>query len=321
MPSFGEKLKRERERQGITLQQISVSTKIGVRMLQAIEDEQFAQLPGGIFNKGFVRAYARFLGLDEEETVGGYLKASGNDLPADSPETALQASLSGDLPAQRGISRDRVGADTDNRNSGRRKSIDIDIDVEGAEGAGLERQLPWGIFAALLLVTALTLSLWNRFERGRTSPTASAESIANSISVSSASSNSSSNSSGLLSKADRREKETPASMSPAAAQTSLAPTAAAYVQSSASSPVEASEFSVVIQARQNSWITITADGKPLVSELMTAGSERTVRGRKEVTVKAGNSGALDFELNGKKLASAGEYGQVKTITFGPRGII
>ena len=59
MPSFGEKLKLEREKRKITLDQISASTKIGTRMLQALEEDRFTQLPGGIFNKGFVRAYAR----------------------------------------------------------------------------------------------------------------------------------------------------------------------------------------------------------------------------------------------------------------------
>ena len=62
LPSFGEKLRREREKRSITLDQISESTKIGTRMLQALEDDRFSQLPGGIFNKGFVRAYARHLG-------------------------------------------------------------------------------------------------------------------------------------------------------------------------------------------------------------------------------------------------------------------
>src|SRR6202051_3271583 len=86
LPSFGEKLKLEREKRKITLEEISVSTKIGTRMLQALEENKFNQLPGGIFNKGFVRAYSRCLGLDEDQTIADYLQASGDALPA-SPET------------------------------------------------------------------------------------------------------------------------------------------------------------------------------------------------------------------------------------------
>src|SRR5205814_6694063 len=73
--SFGERLKRERELRSITLDEIANSTKIGTRMLHALEDEEFSKLPGGIFNKGFVRAYARYLGLDEEQAVVDYLAA------------------------------------------------------------------------------------------------------------------------------------------------------------------------------------------------------------------------------------------------------
>src|SRR5258708_5572263 len=79
LPSFGQKLKSEREKRSITLEQISSSTKIGSRMLQALEEENFNQLPGGIFNKGFVRAYARHVGLDEDKAIADYLEASGQN--------------------------------------------------------------------------------------------------------------------------------------------------------------------------------------------------------------------------------------------------
>src|SRR5690349_16815994 len=51
--SFGKQLKQEREQRGISLEDISQSTKISTRFLQALEGDHFNQLPGGIFNKGF----------------------------------------------------------------------------------------------------------------------------------------------------------------------------------------------------------------------------------------------------------------------------
>ncbi len=75
MGAFGEKLRKQRELRGIELDAISNTTKISTRLLRALEDERFDQLPGGVFNKGFVRAYARQVGLDEEEAVAGYLAA------------------------------------------------------------------------------------------------------------------------------------------------------------------------------------------------------------------------------------------------------
>jgi hypothetical protein len=73
--AFGEKLRRQRELRGLSLEAISTVTKISPRMLHAIEDEHFDQLPGGVFNQGFVRAYARHVGLDEEEAIADYLAA------------------------------------------------------------------------------------------------------------------------------------------------------------------------------------------------------------------------------------------------------
>jgi Helix-turn-helix domain/Domain of unknown function (DUF4115) len=73
--TFGEKLRKQRERRGIELEAISNTTKISTRMLRALEDENFDQLPGGVFNKGFVRAYARQIGLNEEQAVAEYLEA------------------------------------------------------------------------------------------------------------------------------------------------------------------------------------------------------------------------------------------------------
>ncbi|HEV2305364.1 MAG TPA: RodZ domain-containing protein [Candidatus Acidoferrales bacterium] len=69
---FGEHLKREREMRGVSLEEISAATRISVRFLEALENEQWERLPGGIFNRGFIRSVARFLGLDEDGLVAEY---------------------------------------------------------------------------------------------------------------------------------------------------------------------------------------------------------------------------------------------------------
>ena len=75
---FGEHLKREREMRGVSLEEISNATRIASRFLLAIENEQWDKLPGGVFNRGFVRAVARYLGLDEESTLAEYSLAAGD---------------------------------------------------------------------------------------------------------------------------------------------------------------------------------------------------------------------------------------------------
>ena len=74
MPStpFGEHLRREREMRGVSLDEISAATRISKRFLEAIEKDQWDQLPGGVFNRGFIRSIARFLGLDEDSLVAEY---------------------------------------------------------------------------------------------------------------------------------------------------------------------------------------------------------------------------------------------------------
>lgn len=70
--TFGERLKRERELREVPMEEITLATRIGPRFLQALENEEWEKLPGGVFNRGFVRSIARYLGLDEEAFLAEY---------------------------------------------------------------------------------------------------------------------------------------------------------------------------------------------------------------------------------------------------------
>jgi cytoskeleton protein RodZ len=84
--TFGERLKREREMREVTLKEVTTATRIGPRFLEALENEEWDKLPGGIFNRGFVRSIARFLGLDEENLLAEYDMARGEQsLPVPHP--------------------------------------------------------------------------------------------------------------------------------------------------------------------------------------------------------------------------------------------
>ena len=61
---FGERLRAERERIGITLETMSAQTKVNLRHLEALERGDYRVLPGGVFRRGFVRAYLKAVGLD-----------------------------------------------------------------------------------------------------------------------------------------------------------------------------------------------------------------------------------------------------------------
>jgi cytoskeleton protein RodZ len=285
---FGPRLKQQREKRGITLEQISKSTKIGTRFLEALEEDQFERLPGGIFNKGFVRAYARCVGLDEEQAVADYLAATGANQPTiaalDEPPV-LQPPLQ--------PKRERAAS------------------------------LPWGIFATILLITAFGFAIWGFYFRATTnprekeSPQASqpqAPSTAGGISTTNPSP-----SQPAVPAQSAIIRQT--SMPPANASQSAGTPAATASSSTENSPAPVARDIVLrIKANDEAWLSITIDGEVTTELTLPESAEKTVRAHNEIIVKTGNIGALDFELNGKVLPRQGQSGEVRTLAFTSQGL-
>jgi cytoskeleton protein RodZ len=247
--SFGARLKREREQRKITLDDISLATKIGTRFLAALEEEHFDRLPGGIFNKGFVRAYARHLGIDENQAIADFVAASAPSLPESPPEdTPVLAAMAVRVPESKKKSRGNDG-------------------------------IPWGIVAIVLLITAFGFALWGFHSREKPAP--------------------------------RVAVPLPAGSSAGASQ--AAPFGAAPVSNSGA-------FVVLIKAREDSWVSITADGQPVIQDTLTPAAEKSIQAHNQIVVKTGNVGALDISFNGKKLAPQGHDNQVRTLTFDLNGL-
>lgn len=78
METLGGLFRQTRERQRLSLEQIASKTRIQQHHLQALEEEDFARLPAKVFVKGFVRSYARALGLDEDNAIQLFLTSSSN---------------------------------------------------------------------------------------------------------------------------------------------------------------------------------------------------------------------------------------------------
>ena len=79
MASFGDNLRRERELRGIELREMADATKISIRFLHALEQDRVDILPGGMFQRAFVRQYAKYLGLDPERLVAEFVYAHGGE--------------------------------------------------------------------------------------------------------------------------------------------------------------------------------------------------------------------------------------------------
>lgn len=95
--SFGSWLRQQREIRKISLREISDSTKIGLRYLEALEDDRFHVLPATIFAKGFLREYAKYVGLDPDEVVNFYLIADQGR----AEEPPEMAAVTGPPPSRR----------------------------------------------------------------------------------------------------------------------------------------------------------------------------------------------------------------------------
>jgi cytoskeleton protein RodZ len=264
MGSFGERMRREREMRGIKLEEISESTKISRRNLLALEEEHFERLPGGIFNKGFVRAYARFLGLDEDQAVHDFMTASADyDQPA-----ALQP----------------PGSET---------SV-VKPPVIPSDASEKRKQLAWAL-SAVMVLAAGGMGWYSLNYSKRPSPDQ--------------------NSAGIAAINGSEQAQGPERSAPSA---SVAPELARSLVGPGGVPQR--QVVVAIRASQETWVSMVVDGKPFMDQVLMPGNESTVRARESVVLRTGNAGGLQVSYNGEPLAPAGKAGQVRTLTFTPRGM-
>jgi cytoskeletal protein RodZ len=308
--SFGENLRRAREARNMTLQEIAASTKISTRALQALEDERFELLPGGIFNKGFVRSYARAVGLDEEKAVAEYLAAAMVPTP-ELDMHALSSQVEAAAPPQ--------------SNSGPTARTFVTV---------------------LAVLVGLGLgALWLREQR-RESLEQAAQQRAQSAVVSAPAPIVPSpppvvvpsDQAAPATAQQTPTNATPAS-APAASSTSSAPsqpapqpatqpatqpakppsTAAAPASKSGSAPVEIS-----IVATHRAWISVRSDGKPVETLTLDPDkpevSTRTYSAKERLLLVVGNPAGITVTYNGKPAGSLGPEGQRAMITFTPEGI-
>lgn len=292
MESLGARLKREREKRKITLDEISLSTKIGTRFLLAIEEEHFDQLPGGIFNKGFVKAYARSVGVDEAEAVAEYELATGASLPESLPE----ASPVGAVPA---ISTPAFPSE------------------DSGDGAA---RIPWGWFAIALLVVAFGLAVWGFFSRDRSAKPSLIYPLPAAASNSPVALDAPVQQTGVV----PTEPSIPApKVDVAAPQPPGSKPAAGVLQTAAPASPDstpgAGAFLIQIKAREDSWVSISADGRQIMQATLFASREKSIGARDQIVIKTGNAGALDISFNGKKLPPQGADNEVRTITFDANG--
>ena len=273
MGSFGENLRREREMRGITLEEISAATKISVRFLSSIENEDFSSLPGGIFNRGFVRAYARYLGLDEDPILEEYQLAA---------KARPEVDLSHFSPPKTHSYQDRR-----------------------------PRRTLWAVLIAIGLL-AIGISLWHYTHRTVEVPSLSENAlpVTNSQAgrpqaapAASASSQARPAGSGV-----QQAKTVPPGGVLAA--TSTTPPAAPKLPPVADTN---GKLVLQIATTERSWVAIDADGKSVMQGVMAPNVVKTFEADANFDVLTGNAQGVTLTLNGQIMKTLGREGEVKQV--------
>jgi cytoskeleton protein RodZ len=287
VPSLGAQLKQAREQRGVGLDEVAQTTKIGTRFLLALESDHYEQLPGGIFNKGFIRAYARAVGLDEEQAIADYIAATEpgvvkTEHPSQPPSRTLEPRIEAEV--------------------------------------GDSGDLPWGALAIVLVLVALGLAGWGFYSReshkvGNVPVPSPAEATPTSGEQPPPEENSTPPQSST-----GQPSSTPVASADKGATTTAKSTENPTSPASDAEAGSSEYFSVRVNVREDSWLSMSADGKPILQGKFLAPAQKSVKARNQVVVQTQNAGGVEFEFNGHTVPAQGKPGEFQTLIFGVDGL-
>jgi cytoskeleton protein RodZ len=346
---FGDKFRKAREAKKLSLDDVSNVTKIGSRMLQAIEEEKFDLLPGGVFNKGFIRAYAKHLGINDEEAVTEYLACLRR--------AQVEAQAAWEPPARVAVPAKRPLVAPNHGEAKAQSSAQVgelpELQLPRQEHVRPPRQkylerndgsISWRLWAVVAVVMVLTFVLWRRHarsvENAALRAAASVTQTAPAVDTPPATVPASPPPSGrpgpatagsVATHAPGPSKPTSQAKQAAgdgtAAAGSTKPAAASAENDASASPVGTvpadavpTRLTLVIRATENSWISVAADGKTVNQETLIAPANTSVRASREIVAKVGNAAGVTFLWNGKEIPAQGEEAEVKTFVFDAAGM-
>jgi cytoskeleton protein RodZ len=277
---------------GISLDEIVASTKIGTRLLRALENEQFDLLPGGIFNKSYVRAYAKCVGMDEEEAVAAYMEAA-NEAPPDNRVIAHQASFHGDrLPEPTGFPIVPV-------------LILLVVIVGGIAG--------WKVYRDHVRDREVRAITPDQAPAASTTTPDAGNSAPQTPPASTTTPPANAGETAQRPAPVSGEPVTKPAQSPSASTTS----AATGTADAAAGPA----FEVVIRPKDSAWVSVKSDGKFVVRGIIRPPDVKTIRATSQVVFWTGNAGAVEVSFNGKSVPLPGDANQEGVLVFDSRGVM
>jgi cytoskeleton protein RodZ len=285
---FGDYLKREREMRGVPLDEISAATRISIRFLQAIENEELSKLPGGIFTRSFVRTYARYLGLDEEQVLSdcllsGHPKSSEVDI--------------------RKITANRPSPDT---------------------AASRTRWIAFFVAVGLLIVGYALFKYSRRaMEQSNTqvnnppvtAPAAQGVSNATAPNLTAPGQAPAAEAPAppLAGTASPTGATAPAAVKAPPKETQAGSSTQQTEQPETAAPVSGNELTLQIAATDRSWVAIDVDGKTVIQRVLEPNEVRNLKAHESFDITTGNAQGVVLTLNGETLKPLGHKGEVKSI--------
>jgi cytoskeleton protein RodZ len=286
MDEFGQRLRAAREARGVDLRDIAATTKISVTALEALERNDFSRLPGGIFSRAFIRAYAVQVGLDPEATVRGFL--------AEIDRQRREAARNAPRPT---VSRE-----------------DLEF-LERQQRA--ERILRVAIIA--LVGVGLAIGIW-RMRASRHAPAlaegaAMGDSVAAPVDHAPSGPTTAEPPGGAGAGAAAGRPAGPAPEAPVtAAPGGATPSAAAPVV-----PVSG-RLTVEFSVNAACWVQASADGRVVLQRLLQAGERERVTADEELVLDVGNAGAFTWSINGHPARPLGAEGVHKRARVTPANV-
>lgn len=279
MYSIGQRLREERLRKGIKLSEISEFTRIRTGFLEAIEADQFDQLPGNFYARSFIRQYARYIGLDDPELEAEIKRQLGEP----GPVVSAQEVLSG-------------------------------LSVSGPEKSPVlwrtqpaSRRLAYATVALILLAGVLGIYLSWRQIRARAQAEWEAAQLTQTAPITTAPSGPAS------------PGAAPASSAAPATAIEPASTPSDTATAASQAATQSAGLVVEVAADRDSWMEVRADGQIVFSGTLAASQRRTFQASDRIRILTGNAGGLRIVRNGIPLGPVGPEGQVRTVELTREG--
>ena len=281
MGTLGEDLKVARESKGISLKEISERTRISINFLKAIEEDNYSAIPGDVFVTGFLRSYAKELGLKEKEVLARYRELR----PPQEEQTAPQHP---EKP-QKG------------QQHKPRPSI-----ISFGRGGEKEKGFPlWMIIVGGLIVAAVPAVISLYLTRGKVTPPVQPPAQVAPVKKPMAPATTAFKHATTMKQATALKPRTTTTPKPKPAAT---PTPS---QTPLSGPL-----TLKLTATEDTWYSVRADNGRIESAILRPGEIASFEAKDRIVLDIGNAGGVKVEFNGKALKPYGRHGEVVNgITF------